>query len=478
MTKKKTEFECSKCSYKTGKWMGQCPDCGHWNSFVEIEKVSAVKQAKKSPISSGSEPVAVTNVRVEASERIKTGVAEFDRVIGGGITYGSLNLIGGEPGVGKSTLLLEICGKVAKLFPGEKVLYASGEESESQIADRARRLGVDTDNLLVHHETSWQDILAQIKAVRPKLFVLDSIQTTISQELNSPSGTVSQIREVTYELMNYAKAYNMPTFIIGHVTKDGNLSGPKILEHMVDTVLYFEGDQENYYRVLRTMKNRFGNTYEVGIFEMSEEGLNEVRNPSQYFIDNSFEDAYGRSITCLTEGSRTLFVEVQALVTENKYGNGRRTTQGIDQNRLSMLVAIIEKYFEIPLGFHDIYVNIVGGLKVNNRDADLSIIAAILSSYYSKPLDEKTVFLGEVGLTGEVRKSKMLTPKVNEMEALEYRQLVTGKLTDNISNKKFTVGIKEIQKVIDLKEILFLGPNSVDPKIINDSEIQSDHLDF
>ncbi len=455
MAKIKTEFECQSCGYKTAKWEGKCPDCGQWNSLLEVEKLT--KQTKSSPgaVRGRREAKKITEVTSIEHDRIKTGIEEFDRVVGGGLTIGSLSLLGGEPGIGKSTLLLEVCGKVAKNNPNDLLLYVSGEESESQIADRAKRLGVDSENILILHETQWQEILAVIKDKKPKFFVLDSIQTTVSNELTSASGTVSQVREVTYDLMNHAKALGITCFVIGHVTKEGGISGPKVLEHMVDTVLFFEGDQNNFYRLLRVQKNRFGNTYEVGIFEMTENGLGEVHNPSQYFLEKSFQGAFGRSITCVLEGTRSIFVETQALVTENKYGNGRRTTQGIDNNRLAMLVAIIEKYFEIPLGFHDIYVNVVGGIKLSKRDSDLAIIAAILSSYYSKPLDEKTVLIAEVGLTGEIRKAPMMESRIKEMDLLKYEKLITSSYLNDEIQKKYDVCISGIERITDLKKLLF-----------------------
>ena len=357
MAKVKSVFTCSECGYQTAKWLGKCPDCQQWNSFVEEEVTKASKLAQKvSSVLGGknSRPKNISEIENEKVQRYFTGINEFDRVMGGGVTYGSLTLIGGEPGIGKSTIIMEVCGKILSKYSDDKILYVSGEESESQVAERSKRLGVNSPNLYIYNETNWQKVLEQVKELKPKFLVLDSIQTTFSSEVDSAAGTLTQIREVTYEVMNYAKAYGLTCFLIGHVTKEGQIAGPKILEHMVDTVIYFEGDQLGQYRMLRVMKNRFGNTNEVGIFEMRETGLVEVSNPSQYFLEQSIPGAFGRSITCILEGSRALFVEIQALVVENKFAVGRRTTQGLDSNRVALLVAVIDKYFGLPLSYNDI----------------------------------------------------------------------------------------------------------------------------
>ncbi len=296
---------------------------------------------------------------------------EFDRVLSGGITEGSLTLIGGEPGIGKSTLLMEVCKGI-----GEKVLYASGEESSSQVAGRSKRLGIEGDNLLLMNASSWQSIEKQARKIRPSLLIVDSIQTTQSSEVPALAGSVSQVKEVTYEAMNFAKENGVAVMIVGHVTKDGNVAGPKLLEHMVDTTLYFEGDQYGQYRFLRCLKNRFGSTGEVGIFEMVENGLKSVDKPSSYFMEEGEEESFGRSITCVLEGNRPIFLETQALVVENKYGNGRRTTQGFDANRLALLTAICEKYFNIPLSSHDLFLNIAGGINLKGSEGDLSVLAS------------------------------------------------------------------------------------------------------
>ena len=450
MAKNKNQFVCSGCGHIEYKWVGHCAQCGEWNSFQEEVAVSSKREESRS-----GRPKKICDISQEDYERVLTGVQEFDRVVGGGLVKGSLLLVGGEPGIGKSTLLMEICGKLGSLFKDEKILYVSGEESEGQLADRSRRLGVGEENLMVFNETSWENIKENLKLLRPKYFILDSIQTTTSDHIQSTPGTVSQVREVTYEILNYCKANNITAIIIGHVTKEGNIAGPKILEHMVDAVIYFEGDQLGQYRILRSIKNRFGNTNEVGIFEMRENGLQEVVNPSKYFLDSHSRDSYGRSISCIVEGSRTLFIETQALVIENKNGFGRRTSQGIDSNRLAMLVAVVEKYFDTALAFCDIYANIVGGIKLKTREADLAIIAAILSSLRKKAIPEETVLLGEVGLTGEVRSVPMAETRVKEMEQLQYKRLITSKRIADEFRDRVNFEIVGIEKADQLDELLF-----------------------
>jgi len=434
--------------------MGKCPECGQWNSFEEQLVVEIKKSNSSHGISINNSPQIVTEIETEKLFRVKTNIGEFDRVVGGGLVIGSLTLIGGEPGIGKSTLLTEVIGKIAFFNKDEKVLYISGEESVSQIANRVKRLNIGSDNLYLLHETNWQTIQEQIESIRPQYVVLDSIQTTVSSEVSASSGSVSQIREVTYELMNLCKSKGITSFVIGHITKQGVIAGPKILEHMVDTVIYFEGDQYGYYRILRVIKNRFGNTDEVGIFEMSDKGLKEVPNPSQYFLESTLEGAFGRSLTCIMEGSRSLFVEIQALVVENKGGNGRRTTQGIDNNRLAMLLAVIEKYFGIPLSFTDVYVNIVGGIRLQNRESDLSILASILSSYKSRPIDNSKIFIGEVGLTGEVRAVPRIEMRIKEMAQLNYKTLVTAKKTAQEYKGKYGIEIIGIERALELDKLL------------------------
>jgi DNA repair protein RadA/Sms len=455
MAKIKTVFTCQECGYQSAKWLGKCPDCHQWNSFSEEESIKPSKAAPKSISGRESRPKTINEIEHENVHRYSTKIGEFDRVMGGGVTIGSLTLIGGEPGIGKSTLLMEVCGKLLNEYGNEKILYVSGEESESQVAQRSKRLGVNHNGFYIFNETNWQKILEQVKEIKPKFLVLDSIQTTHSNQVESAAGTLSQIREVTYELMNFAKAYDLTCFIIGHVTKEGQIAGPKILEHMVDTVIYFEGDQLGQYRMLRVMKNRFGNTNEVGIFEMQEKGLTEIKNPSQYFLEQSIPGSFGRSLTCILEGSRSLFVEIQALVVENKFAVGRRTTQGLDSNRVALLVAVIDKYLGIPLSYNDIYVNVVGGMKLTTRENDLSVIASLLSSYYQTAVTSDTIFLGEVGLTGEVRSVPMMEMRLKEIAQMSYRRVITSKRAAEDLKGKYKLELVGISKASDLKSLLF-----------------------
>lgn len=454
MAKKHTTFVCQTCSYQASKWMGKCPECGEWNTFQEEVEIAAkdLNRAHKRSALGTETPKLIKEIEVEKEPRVKTGMNEFDRVVGGGVVPGSLILIGGEPGIGKSTLLTKIMAMLSQQNKDSNVLYVSGEESVNQVADRAKRLEVNANSFYIYNETNWQKVLEQIHKLKPKFLVIDSIQTTTSSEIDSAPGTASQIREVTYELMNNVKSSGITCFVIGHITKEGSIAGPKILEHMVDTVIYFEGDQFGQYRILRAMKNRFGNTNEVGIFEMKENGLQEVKNPSQFFLDEELEGAYGRSLTCILEGSRSLFVEIQALVVENKFGNGRRTTQGVDQNRVAMMVAVIEKYFGIPLGFNDIYLNVVGGMKLQSRESDLAIIASLISSYRSKPIDSNTVFVGEVGLTGEVRSVPMMETRIKEMSQLNYKKVITSDKIAKEFKGKYKIEIIGIKQARELEK--------------------------
>lgn len=455
MAKIKSVYTCQTCSYTSPKWLGRCPDCQTWNSFEEGVQEAKPLLATKSISGGQSSPKTISSINIEKFPRFHTGTKEFDRVMGGGITRGSLTLIGGEPGIGKSTILMEVCGKLLENNQVKKILYVSGEESESQIAQRSKRLGITSECFYIFHETRWERVLESLKEIKPEFLVIDSIQTTVSGQLDSPAGTLSQIREVTYELMNQAKSLGLTCFVIGHVTKEGSIAGPKILEHMVDTVVYFEGDQHGQYRILRSIKNRFGNTNEIGIFEMGESGLREVENPSQYFLDQSLTESFGRSLSCVMEGSRVLFVEIQALVVENKFGTGRRVSQGLDNNRVALLVAVIDKYVGIPLSYNDIYVNIVGGLKLQGREADLSVVASLLSSYYSRPIAQDLLFLGEVGLTGEVRSIPMMESRIKEAAQMNYKKIITSLRAAKDYKGKLGIEVVGIAKASDLKSLLF-----------------------
>ena len=453
MTKKNSIiFTCSNCGNQAFKWMGKCSSCYEWNTFVEEEDFKIKKRVNNDD--NKQIPKKLNEIDITSYKRVKVGVQEFDRVLGGGLVEGSLILIGGEPGIGKSTLLTKVLSDLSLKIKDKSIFYISGEESQAQIAERAKRIGASSDSFYIFHESNWQNILREIKKNKPRFMVLDSIQTTSSDEISSPPGSVSQVREVTYELMNHVKENGITCFIVGHITKEGNIAGPKILEHMVDTVIYFEGDQYGHYRILRAIKNRFGNTNEIGVFEMKEEGLMEVKNPAQYFLEEAKVDAYGRSITCINEGSRSLFIEIQALVVENKHGNVRRTTQGVDNRRVSMLVAIVEKYLSFPMGFNDIYVNVVGNIKLESRESDLSILASLISSYKSKSISHDYVFLGEVGLTGEVRSVPNVESRIREMEFLKYKKLITSSKIARDFQSKSKIEIIGIDSVNVLSKII------------------------
>ncbi len=429
----KIQHECQSCGYVVPKWLGHCSKCNSWNSFLEIKEVLKKKKLKNTKYKKLPDVVSADNLK------IKTNIKELDRVLGDGLTLGSLILIGGSPGVGKSTLLLNMAYEISKSFHEKKIFYVSGEESESQVSQRSKRLDINSENIYFLNETSLEEIKISADKLKPSILIIDSIQTTYSEDLNSSPGNISQIRLVTNEIMNYCKKKRITTFIVGHITKDGSLSGPKVLEHMVDTVLYFEGDKENDLRILRCIKNRFGSTDEIGLFEMTQKGIKSLNDPSEMFIDANLKKSFGRSTAAILEGSRVIFIESQALVNENKFSNGRRTTQGFDSNRLSMLVAIIEKYFNISLSFFDIFVNIVGGIKIAKKELDLSIIVSILSSYFKTPIDPHCLFMGEVGLTGEIRKLHKMEKRIKEIEAYNYSTLVTGNYNLTFESKKIVI---------------------------------------
>ncbi len=446
--KNKLTYICESCEYKTVQWVGKCPNCHEWNSMMEF-----IKEDKKQIISN-SIPILFSDLEGGEHERTQIGVKEFDRVLGGGLVQGSLVLIGGEPGIGKSTLLLQVCSLLSQQ---EKVLYVSGEESSIQTSNRYKRLGSKAKDLFFLYESNCENILEKAKDLKPKFLIIDSIQTTYSESSQSTPGSVSQVRDVTFNLMNFCKEKDITCLLVGHVTKEGNIAGPKILEHMVDTVIYFEGDQKGQYRILRAIKNRFGNINEIGIFEMLENGLREIRHPSQCFIERPLKGSYGRTITCVLEGTRTIFVEVQALVIENfsENINGRRTSQGIDQKRLSMLIAVLEKYLGLSLGSSDIYVNIVGGIKLDGRDSDLAILVALLSSLRKIPISSGKIFMGEVGLTGEIRSTPRADLKLKEISHLNYDEVVLSKTTESHMKDKFDLKILGLERVQELETYIF-----------------------
>ncbi len=424
---KKSIFFCQNCGHEETKWLGQCPACKEWNTFAE-EKIStglsrgttiAARQNK------AAEVVPLSRICAEDDTRVSTGMKELDRVLGGGIVAGSLVLVGGDPGIGKSTLLLQVC---QKLSVTGKILYISGEESQTQIKLRANRMGTFTEQMLLLCETNLDTIRSAIERQNPQLVIIDSIQTMYNEEVSSAPGSVSQVRESTHVLMQLAKGLSIPIFIVGHVTKEGTVAGPRVLEHMVDTVLYFEGDRHASYRILRAVKNRFGSTNEIGVFEMRREGLAEVENPSEYMLSGKPENASGSVVACSMEGTRPILIEIQALVCQSNFGMPRRTAAGTDYNRVNLLMAVLEKRIGLPLSNYDAYVNIAGGIKMNEPAIDLGIIMALVSSYKNRAIDEKMIVFGEVGLSGEVRAVSMPEQRVAEAKKLGFKTCILPKV--------------------------------------------------
>ena len=425
MSKIKTIYTCQSCGYKSPKWLGKCPDCGQWNSFVEERTYEEKGTRRGVSISGDTSPEPITRITAKEEDRFKSGIGELDRVLGGGIVSGSAILVGGDPGIGKSTLLLETMGKLAKA--GEKVLYITGEESPKQIKMRAERLDASSENLLVYAEINLERILESIRKIKPKAIVIDSIQTVYAQNLESAPGSVSQIRETAYQLILTAKSMEVPLFIVGHVTKDGSIAGPKVLEHMVDTVLYFEGDKGHPFRLLRAVKNRYGSVMEIGVFEMKDMGLEEVSNPSALFLAERPENASGSVVVSSLEGTRPILVEIQSLVCPTVFGMPRRTVVGIEAARVSVLVAVLEKKVGMNLSSQDIFLKVAGGLKLEEPAVDLGVIASIASNYQDKPVNPKTVVFGEVGLAGEVRGINQAELRVKEAASLGFERCVLPK---------------------------------------------------
>ena len=422
VAKTKTVFFCRECGYETSKWLGQCPGCHQWNSLVEEKVVGSGKKGRKDSVLPRQKMTSLFEVSMEEEDRISTGIPEMDRVLGGGIVRGSLTLLGGDPGIGKSTLLLQVCRNLAN--SGRKVLYISGEESLKQIRLRADRLGGFEKEVFLLCET---DILAEAEAIRqarPDMVVIDSVQTMSSDEISSAAGSVSQVREVTSVLMQIAKMEGVAVFIVGHVTKEGVVAGPRTLEHMVDTVLFFEGEKNAVYRVLRGVKNRFGSTNEMGVFEMKDKGLTEVANPSQVMLDGRPLDAAGSVVACSMEGTRPLLIEIQALVSPTSFNMPRRTTVGIDFNRVNLLLAVLEKRAGLNLSACDAYVNLAGGVKLMEPAMDLAIISAVISSYRNRPVHPGTVIFGEVGLAGEIRGVSHISQRLNEAARMGFDRCI------------------------------------------------------
>ena len=447
---KKSVFFCQSCGHEESKWLGQCPACGEWNTFVEeridtgiTKGTTAAARAVRESVR-GAAVVSLTDVKADDEARSRTGIGELDRVLGGGIVPGSLVLVGGDPGIGKSTLLLQVCRQMAEM---KKMLYISGEESQTQIKLRANRMGKFSPNLLLLCETNLEIIRGVIEKEKPELVIIDSIQTMYSEEVASAPGSVSQVRESTNVFMQLAKGMCISIFIVGHVTKEGTVAGPRVLEHMVDTVLYFEGDRHASYRILRAVKNRFGSTNEIGVFEMRQDGLAEVENPSEYMLSGKPENASGSVVACSMEGTRPILIEIQALVCRSNFGMPRRTAAGTDYNRVNLLMAVLEKRQGMALSNCDAYINIAGGIRMNEPAIDLGIVLAIASSFRNRPIDEKTIVFGEVGLSGEVRAVSMPEQRVAEAKKLGFETCILPEVS-----LKMIKGMEGI-KLIGVKNI-------------------------
>ena len=449
MAKAKTIFLCNNCGYESAKWLGKCPACNEWNSLVE-EKIQknndfsvSGNENKKS-----SKPTALNSVEGKETARVSTGFEELDRVLGGGLVKGSLILVGGEPGIGKSTLILQLCDKIN----GEgNVLYVSGEESAEQIKLRADRLNIHSDDIMFLGETDIDIIQSNILELNPKLVIIDSIQTMYSDEITSAAGTVSQVREITARIMKLCKCNNITTIIIGHVTKEGNIAGPRVLEHMVDTVLYLEGERYFSYRILRSVKNRFGSTNEVGMFEMQNEGMVEILNPSTVLISERDDNPPGSIVVASMEGTRPLLIELQALTTTSVFGLPRRTANGVDYNRLTLLMAVLEKKVGMNLGNQDVYLNVVSGIKISEPAVDLGVMLAVASSFKNLSIPKDTVAIGEVGLTGEVRSVNLIEKRIKEVEKLGFKTCIIPESNQKVLKEKYKldiIGVKNINEAM------------------------------
>lgn len=449
--KEKSVFFCQECGYESAKWLGKCPGCGQWNTFVE-ELVS--KQKKDSSRTTPSvEAVALHEISYDDMLRIDTGIQELNRVLGGGMVPGALMLLAGDPGIGKSTLTMQLCGAIKT---EASVLYVSGEESRQQLKMRAQRLDVKNEKLMILTENNLEAIEAQIQKMKPKLVILDSIQTVYLPEITSAPGSVSQLRECTGRIMQWAKGMEISVIVVGHVTKDGSVAGPRVLEHMVDTVLFFEGERHNQFRILRALKNRFGSTNEIGVFEMQEKGLLEISNPSEIFLSERPRDAVGSVVVPCMEGSRPVLVELQALVASSPYGQPRRMTNGADYNRTAMLLAVLEKKMRLPLGNQDIFLNVVGGLKIDEPAIDLGIIVALVSSMQNRPIIDDVIILGEVGLTGEVRTISFLEKRLIEAEKMGFRMAVVPEA--NLKrNQQYPIEVRGVSHVSEALRIILGG---------------------
>ena len=422
MAKTKTVFFCTACGNETPKWMGRCPGCGAFNTMEEhIEKPVAPGKAKSAPVGMSRKPQRIRQVDSDSEIRFYTGMGELDRVLGGGAVAGSLVLVGGAPGIGKSTLLLQICDQLCK---ERRVLYISGEESERQLKLRAQRLGVAPEELLILSETRLSDVVEAVEETKPDILIVDSIQTLYNEENDSSPGSVSQVKDCTMTMMQMSKQDGITVFVVGHINKDGNIAGPKVLEHMVDCVLYFEGDPNSSYRLLRAAKNRFGSTNEIGVFEMADSGLIEVPNPSQMLLEGRPEGASGTCVACVMEGTRPILAEVQALVSKTSFNVPRRTADGFDFNRSALLLAVAEKMGGMKLSLFDAYINVIGGLRLDEPGADLSVVLAVASSYRDQAIDDDLVAIGEVGLTGEIRSVSNMNQRLAEVARLGFKKCI------------------------------------------------------
>lgn len=453
MAKTKTAFFCSNCGAQSPKWIGRCPSCGEWNTYIE-----EVVQRAESHSSSGlkvkqpSRPTLITDIEITGETRINTRNGELNRVLGGGLVPGSVILVGGEPGIGKSTLMLQVALTISNL----KVLYVSGEESEQQIRMRGERLGMGKNECYILTETSTGEILRHIAAINPGIVIVDSIQTLSSENIDASAGSISQIRETASELQQYAKTANVPVFLIGHITKEGSLAGPKLLEHMVDTVLQFEGDRNYGYRILRSVKNRFGSTSELGIYEMQAEGLREVSNPSEILITRHDEPVSGSAVAATIEGLRPMLIETQALVSTAAYGTPQRSCTGFDTRRLNMLLAVLEKRSGFKLGIKDVFLNIAGGLRVDDPATDLAVVSAVLSSNIDIPISSKTCFAAEIGLSGEIRPVSRIEQRVAEAGKLGFDTIVVSKLNLKAARSSAKgINIQPVGKIEEVFRFLF-----------------------
>jgi len=452
MAKAKTVYYCSNCGNQSSKWLGKCPVCGEWNTFVE--EVIVKKDVRKSGVAGKlikAKATPIHKIETEEENRIDTKNSELNRVLGGGLVPGSIVLVGGEPGIGKSTLLLQ----VTMNLKGWRTLYVSGEESYRQIKMRADRLKLENPEVYILNETFTGNIFSQIEAVEPNLIIIDSIQTLYTENIDSSPGSISQIRETAAELQRYAKTSNIPVILIGHITKDGNLAGPKVLEHMVDTVLQFEGDRHYGFRILRSVKNRFGSTSELGIFEMQAGGLREVNNPSEFLLSQRDEEATGVAIAAMVEGQRPMLIETQALVGTAAFGTPQRSATGYDTRRLNMLLAVLEKRSGFKLSSKDVFMNIAGGIRVDDPAIDLAVVAAILSSSEDIYISSNICFAGEVGLSGEIRAVSRIESRISEAEKLGFEKIILSKYSiKGLNTKSFKIDIVPVAKVTDLPELL------------------------